>query len=408
VASIFYGRGENPNRGKIKSDIFPEDVTINIGKGEKVPSPPDGHKWGQVITNETLSWVANWKEPINKENKYIYFSVSGSLKRKSDMEKYEKARKLDRTIEKIRTAYTKDIVNKKDKVKKQLGTILYLIDTYGIRAGGEKNEEKEADTVGASTIRVEHVNLDKENIAILDFLGKDSIRFYKELSVTPEVYENFKLFCNKKNGKDQLFDLINANDVNSYLKQFDNDFSAKVFRTRLASTMMEDGLGKLKVPKTMSQDDKKAKFLVVNVSVAHALNHQKGITQIAKDSLNKSKSEIEDLKAEVKNLAKTKGSGTEGSKTKVSDSGTKGSKTDKDAKKIKSLKSKIEKKQNVVNNKTNLLDVAVNTSLMNYIDPRVVVSWTKSNNVVGKKIYSTALMKKFEWAFEDTTKDWKY
>ena len=60
-------------------------------------------------------------------------------------------------------------------VKKQLGTVLWLIDHHGIRVGGEKGDD-EADTVGASTLRVEHVKLEDPDLIIFDFLGKDSIQ----------------------------------------------------------------------------------------------------------------------------------------------------------------------------------------------------------------------------------------
>ena len=39
---------------KIKNRIYPEDITINIGKGTKIPEIPDflnGHKWGEIINN---------------------------------------------------------------------------------------------------------------------------------------------------------------------------------------------------------------------------------------------------------------------------------------------------------------------------------------------------------------------
>lgn len=45
---LFRGRGDHPKQGKIKRRVQPEDVTINIGKGSVVPTPPAGHKWKSV------------------------------------------------------------------------------------------------------------------------------------------------------------------------------------------------------------------------------------------------------------------------------------------------------------------------------------------------------------------------
>ena len=67
-------------------------------------------------------------------------------------------------------------------VKRQLGTVLWLIDNHGVRVGGEKSAD-EADTVGASTLGRTFLKLEEPDIVIFDFLGKDSIRFYKRIKV---------------------------------------------------------------------------------------------------------------------------------------------------------------------------------------------------------------------------------
>ena len=159
---------------------------INIDKDAPVPAAPDGHKWKQVIHDQNLAWVASWKDPISNENKYVYFAAEGQLKGKSDLYKYEKARKLNKYLSKIRNQYTADITSHLNKYR-QLGTVLYLIDHHGIRVGNEK-DESETDTVGASTLRIEHVKLEPPNTLVFDFLGKDSIRYYKEIPVDDEVY----------------------------------------------------------------------------------------------------------------------------------------------------------------------------------------------------------------------------
>lgn len=52
--------------GKVKARVMPEDVTINIGKEAKVPDVPiPGHKWKEVIHDNTVTWLATWKENIN-------------------------------------------------------------------------------------------------------------------------------------------------------------------------------------------------------------------------------------------------------------------------------------------------------------------------------------------------------
>jgi DNA topoisomerase I len=380
-ASIFYGRGENPKRGKIKRDIEPEEVTINIGEGSNIPKAPPGHKWKAVVHDHNAAWIAKWKDPISGEDKYVYFAAEGQLKGKSDLIKYEKARKLNKYIDVVRNRYKKDIKSDNNKLK-QLGTVLYLIDNYGLRVGNEK-DESETDTVGASTLRVEHIKLKEPNIVIFDFLGKDSIRYYKEIPVDDIVFKNFKDFIKGKPKDKALFDLINAADINSYLKTFDKDFSAKVFRTRLASRIMTDALQKLKVKKTFSPEEKKALFLKANVEVANVLNHRKTIPKKSQETVEKAKLELKELQNKLKEDKKQGKSTTK-------------------------LEERIRKKELQIEGKQSTLDIAASTSLTNYIDPRIVVSWTSVFDLDISKIYTKTLQKKFKWALDTTVNKWNY
>jgi DNA topoisomerase-1 len=162
--AIFYGRGKNPNRGKIKQEINPEDVTINIGVNNKIPEPPNDHKWGKIVHDQTSVWLARWTDTITGDIKYVMFSNEGRFKGEADLVKYEKARKLEMHIDTIRERYMNDALSQ-NNIKRQLGTVLYLIDNFGVRVGNEKKED-EADTVGASTLRVGHVQLKPPNIVI--------------------------------------------------------------------------------------------------------------------------------------------------------------------------------------------------------------------------------------------------
>lgn len=93
-------------------------------------------------------------------------------------------------------------------VERQRATAVYLIDQFALRAGNEKGED-EADTVGCCSLKFEHVTLKPPNRVIFDFLGKDSIRFYDEVEVDPQVFKNLKIFKKspKKEG-DEIFDRL--------------------------------------------------------------------------------------------------------------------------------------------------------------------------------------------------------
>ena len=91
---------------------------------------------------------------------------------------------------------------------RQRATAVYLIDQFALRAGNEKGED-EADTVGCCSLKFEHVTLKPPNTVIFDFLGKDSIRFYDEVTVDNQVFKNLKLFKKApKTDGDEIFDRL--------------------------------------------------------------------------------------------------------------------------------------------------------------------------------------------------------
>eukprot|EP01061_Rhynchopus_euleeides_P001747 TRINITY_DN1127_c0_g1_i2.p1 TRINITY_DN1127_c0_g1~~TRINITY_DN1127_c0_g1_i2.p1 ORF type:complete len:286 (+),score=107.29 TRINITY_DN1127_c0_g1_i2:156-1013(+) len=67
---LFRGRGKHPKQGNLKKRIFPEDVTINCEDVNNPPPPPTGTKWGSVICDKTVTWIAKWHDQINGDFKY--------------------------------------------------------------------------------------------------------------------------------------------------------------------------------------------------------------------------------------------------------------------------------------------------------------------------------------------------
>ncbi|POM75189.1 DNA topoisomerase [Phytophthora palmivora] len=96
-----------------------------------------GHAWKQVIHRDTVSWLAYWNENVMGGIKYVFFAASSSFKGKSDLAKYEKARRLKNCIDKIRRDYTKGL-KAKDMFTKQRSTAMWVIDILALRVGNEK------------------------------------------------------------------------------------------------------------------------------------------------------------------------------------------------------------------------------------------------------------------------------
>ena len=232
---LFMGRGEHPLAGKVKRRIYPEDVTINVGKNDPVPEcPVPGHKWGEIVHNKLVTWLAGWKDTITNGSKYVWLSADSMWKGQSDREKFEKARELKKYIGKIRKDYRAAWKAKGTKEIRQRSIVMYLIDKLALRVGNEKGED-EADTVGCCSLRVEHLKFKPENTVEFDFLGKDSIRYQNSVKVEQEVYLNLKRFCRDKGKEEKVFDKLTTSDLNAYLKELMPGLTAKVFRTYNAS-----------------------------------------------------------------------------------------------------------------------------------------------------------------------------
>jgi DNA topoisomerase-1 len=204
---LFRGRGEHPKTGRVKKRVLPEQITINIGKGAKVPAPPPGHKWKEIKHDQEGTWLAMWQENINGAYKYVMLAANSDIKGQSDYKKFEKARELKKHIDRIRSDYQRDLKSEK-MADRQRATAIYLIDQFALRAGNEKGED-EADTVGCCSLKYQHVTLKPPNFVIFDFLGKDSIRFYDEVQVDAQVFKNLKIFKKApKTTNDDIFDRL--------------------------------------------------------------------------------------------------------------------------------------------------------------------------------------------------------
>lgn len=375
---IFLGRGTHPKIGKIKKRIMPEDITLNLSKDAPIPKVPiSGHKWGEIIHDRSVIWLASWKEEITGKNKYIFTSLDSFFKSKSDQSKFDLARQLKKKVNIIRETYEKQLFDNNLK-NKQLATALYFIDNLALRVGGSKDTKEEADTVGVTSLRVEHITLLDDNMIKLDFLGKDSVRYCKKIGVHEQVYNNLKEFINNKVKKDELFDLINSSTLNEYLSSFLEGLTAKVWRTYNASFLFQKELEKIKKEKVDEIDpNERLNYLISmfnqsNTAVALLCNHQKNVNS----SLDKTLEKIDD---KIKELKKKKNSSKDNEKINKINT------------KIKILKLKKETKEKMKN-------VSLGTSKNNYIDPRIIFAFIKKFNIPPEKLFTKVLLKRFEWA----------
>ena len=386
---IFIGRGLNKNLGKIKRRIYPEDITLNLGKEESVPELPDflkGHKFGKIICDKKAEWLASWDAPVINKKKYMWLSNHSDMKTIGDQAKFLLAQKLKKKIKHIREVNDKNLFSDNLQMR-QIATALYFIDHLGLRVGNENDNT--ADTVGISNLRIEHINLESNNEVVLNFLSKDSVEYFNTVKVDPIVYKNLKEFAKDKKKGDELFDKINSSDINEYLQEFMKGLTAKVFRTYNGSNLFQKEIMKISKKYEGTEGHEKEildAFLRANLIVAKLLNHKKNIATGYKTKVDNISGILDKLK---KKLAKAKRSKKKNPKT------------------IEQLKEKINNYKSKKEITKDMRDVSLDTSKANYVDPKILVSFMKRHKLDVNKIFSKALQKKFSWAF-DVDENYKF
>ncbi|XP_053949551.1 DNA topoisomerase 1 [Anastrepha ludens] len=404
---LFRGRGEHPKMGMIKRRIQAEDVSINCGKESKIPPPPEGHRWREVRHDNTVTWLASWTENVQGQVKYIMLNPSSKLKGEKDHVKYETARRLAKSIDKIRATYREEWKSKEMRVR-QRAVALYFIDKLALRAGNEKDEDQ-ADTVGCCSLRVEHVKLEKhlngkENVVVFDFLGKDSIRYYNEVEVEKRVFKNLELFLENKKDGDDLFDRLNTQVLNEHLKELMEGLTAKVFRTYNASITLQKQLDLL-TEDSMSPAEKLLAYNRANRAVAILCNHQRSVPkgheksmENLKEKIRQKRELIEDAESEFHDLKKAAKRGSVKERVMA----------DKKAKQLERLKEQLKKLELQETDRDENKTIALGTSKLNYLDPRITVAWCKKHGVPIEKIFNKTQRNKFMWAIHMADENYRF
>ena len=364
---LFRGRGEHPKMGKVKRRVEAENVIINIGKKAPIPEAPKGHKWKEVRHDNTVTWLVSWNENIMNGVKYIMLNPSSKLKSMKDWRKYEKARELDKLVDQIRRDYEKDWKDR-EMLKRQRAVALYFIDRLALRAGNEKDSDEAADTVGCCSLRVEHIKLhkqkgDKENVVDFDFLGKDSIRYENSVPVEKRVFKNLQLFMENKKPGDDLFDRLNTSVLNKYLNTLMEGLTAKVFRTYNASITLQRQLDiNMKGSEDANVSEKMLAYNRANRAVAILCNHQRTVPKTFDKQMETLRTKINDKKKEIKEAKKKKKDAS-------------GAEADKFKKRVATLKDQLKKLEVQEVDKEENKQIALGTSKLNYLDPRISVAW---------------------------------
>lgn len=386
-ARIFIGRGNHPKTGCWIETVTPEEITINCS-GE-VPKAPEGHNWGKIVFNPERAATFYYTIDKIKATKQCAFAQKSEFGMNKNKEKFDKVKILVEKWDTIKEGIQKALKSDERYIQEN-GCISYLIQTFGIRAGNEERAKQEGfanDVVGASTLRKNNIKFLENNTIELNYLGKDSVPFFKVTPVDPTFY---KVLKNIYNTSTTEFIFKNtASDVNLFFDSLVPNITCKNFRTSYGSALLAKELRNLEISPTETVTSIKTKLDKAQLVVAEKLNHQKNINskqeQSFKEALNKLKTKEKELKSKYDEL-----------KQQLSEE------TNKD-KKLK-LKEKVEKAKlryndsiSKIENKKELKNSALGTSKANYSDPRLLYSFCLDKSIDIKYVYSKTVWEKFKW-----------
>uniref|UniRef100_A0A669D3W2 DNA topoisomerase I n=1 Tax=Oreochromis niloticus TaxID=8128 RepID=A0A669D3W2_ORENI len=406
---LFRGRGDHPKMGMLKRRIRPEDIIINCSKDSKHPKPPPGTKWKEVRHDNKVTWLASWTENIQGSIKYIMLNPSSRIKGEKDWQKYETARRLKKCVDRIRAQYREDWKSKEMRIR-QRAVALYFIDKLALRAGNEKEEGETADTVGCCSLRVEHIKLypkldDQEYVVEFDFLGKDSIRYYNKIPVEKRVFKNLQLFLENKQPEDDLFDRLNTSILNKHLQELMDGLTAKVFRTYNASITLQQQLKELTCP----DDSIPAKILSynrANRAVAILCNHQRAPPKTFEKSMQNLQNKIDEKQTQLSAARKQLKAAKADHKASHDDKSKKAVEVKRKA--VQRIEEQLMKLQVQATDREENKQIALGTSKLNYLDPRISVAWCKKFGIPIEKIYNKTQREKFAWAIDMADKDYEF
>ena len=366
---LFAGRGDHPQRGKWKEGPSESDIILNL--------PPEAPKpvgnWKGIVWEPKKMYVAKWEDKLTGKIKYVWFSDTAFLKQNREKEKFLKAETLGKQIKTIEQHIFKNL-NSKDEARAKVATVSWLILVPNMRVGDEKDPD-EADTVGAITLRAEHITIEPNNVIHFDFLGKDSVRWDKKFQAPTEVIRNIQRYMADES-KPYLFEGIDSKTVSRFLSEKMPKLTAKVFRTWRCTKTVREELEKSGIVKEDPDYKKVYAAKMANFKVAEVANHKRKVPPTFDQRVEKKETNLKKLEEQLV-VKKAAGKKTETLETRIQRA------------KLDIELTKLTKEYNL------------GTSLKSYIDPTAYVKWAKKVKFDIEKFYPQTLRKKFSWALQN-------
>jgi len=432
-SGIFMGRGQHPLRGRWKEGAKHADITLNLSPD----APRPAGDWGEIVWEPDSLWVARWEDKLAAKLKYVWLSDTAPVKQRREAEKFDKATRLGDMLDIVR-AHIQEHLQDSHPRRRMIATACYLIDALCLRVGDEKDPD-EADTVGATTLRPEHVKLHADGTVELTFLGKDSVQWHKKLTPPKVVLDNLAELIRQArpssaagsgNGDrshptrdlPQLFPKVTSGDVNAYLSGILPGLTAKVFRTHHATRVVRDSLQTAGVQAHSAEYLKWQAATMANLEAAILCNH----TKQASANWATTKERYQQRQAKAEERLEDRRQAVRLATEKLAKLKEEASQKEADAEGLEQQRQIRQRYQSRLDKAQASLDAAreararaqmalrkikaqamiasrkrtwnLGTSLKSYIDPRVYYRWGQEVDYdVLRLYYPTILQRKFAW-----------
>jgi len=259
------GSGGSGGGGTVHSDKHGEgrvhtrdDLLKSVPKDAKGKQTYEGFPVGTINKVHEFSGKTGLKAVIYRQDRngkevQTYKYTSEHDQQHADA-RFAKAAKMGEHMHELRATLEKDS-HSSDVKTRDAAVVTRLIDHTTIRVGGS-DSEKDTGSVGATTLRAEHVHVNPDKSVDLRFPGKSHKDWDRHIE-GPLAHE----LASRAEGKapgDQIFK-VNASDVNKYLEHASPiKITAKDFRTFHASSMAHSILSKASPPPKVSAKEAEA------------------------------------------------------------------------------------------------------------------------------------------------------
>jgi len=427
--------------------------------------------WKGIIHNNKVTWLAFWRDNVNGDFKYIWLAPSSRFKGESDVAKYSKAQRLKNYIDNIRKNYQKEMRSQYLQFRQRATAIYLIdFLALRVGNEKDKNEVADTvgccslrvehltftpprtvtfDFLGKDSMRYYNtVELDERAYSNLqEFARKkkpkeeifDSLttsllnEHLKSLmpDLTAKVFRTYNASITLQNELHNPAKDISMDEHVTTKVQFYNAANREVAilcnHQRTVAKGHEAALNKLRMQIEALQDDRDEleewleELKNKKGSKSKTVKAERKAAQAARDKrrqerLERQREEVKAKKEKEKaDRAKLRAAGKEvpDSESEDEDYGVKEKKLAKptDAARVEAAIARLDERILNYQGKVDLRDankeVALGTSKINYMDPRITVAWCKAKDVPLEQVFSRSLVTKFPWAME-VPSTWKF